>query len=440
MHFIPTTPEEEILLFKKMNISKFSELINIIPESILINNDIGIDNPLSELEVYRELNELSHYNDNKSICFLGNGIYDHFIPAAVDFLSSRSEFYTAYTPYQPEVSQGTLQYLYEFQSMICELSGMDIANASLYDAASAIAEACSIALAATNNNIIMYSSLINNNYIEVLKTYFIGREVEFKEMDDDNGTTDLSKINDIKNNLAAVIIQSPNRYGLIENWSKAKNELLKSRSLLIAVSDPMSLSILKSPGQSGADIFVGEGQSVGNNMQYGGPLIGLMAIKEEFKRRMPGRIVGKTIDINNKVGYVLTLQTREQHIRRGHATSNICTNQGLLALRTAIYLSLMGKKGLPYVANLCYQKAQYAALNISKLNNFNLKYSKYFIKEFIIETKLSASNVIRHCNRKGILIGRVINDNHDSLLQISITEKRSKNEIDLLISTLKKLN
>ena len=199
------------------------------------------------------------------------------------------------------------------------------------------------------------------------------------------------------------------------------------------------VAILKSPGESGADIFVGEGQSIGNYMQYGGPMIGLMAIKDKLKRRMPGRIVGKTVDINNRDGYVLTLQTREQHIRRAHATSNICTNQGLLALRTTIYLSLMGKKGLPYVANLCFKKAQYAASKINKLNNFNLKYSNNFIKEFIIETNYSASDVITHCNNKGILISRNNDDNNDSLIQIAITEKRSKNDIDLLVATLKEI-
>ena len=213
-----------------------------------------------------------------------------------------------------------------------------------------------------------------------------------------------------------------------------------SKSLLVAVSDTMSLGLLESPGHSGADIFVGDGQSIGNYMNYGGPMIGLMAIKEQYKRRMPGRIIGKTIDINKKVGYVLTLQTREQHIRRANATSNICTNQGLLALRTAIYLSLMGKNGLPYVANLCFQKAQYAASEISKLNHFNLKYSNNFIKEFIIETDLSASFVIKYCREKDILIDRPNNNGIDSLLQISVTEKRSRDEIDLLVSTLKELD
>jgi glycine dehydrogenase subunit 1 len=323
--------------------------------------------------------------------------------------------------------------------MICELSGMDIANASLYDGASAISEACSMALSVTRNKTIVYSSLLNSSYIEVMKTYFSGRDVKLINLPAKNGITDLSPIKTYDNDIAAVIVQSPNKFGLIESWCDAKNIISNSKGLLVSVSDPVSLSLLKSPGECGADIFVGEGQSIGNHMNYGGPMIGLMAIKEKYKRLMPGRIIGKTVDNKNNVGFVLTLQTREQHIRRANATSNICTNQGLLALRSAIHLSLLGKDGLPYVAKLCYQKAQYAANGISTLSKYALLYSNKFLKEFIIKTELSAEKVICHCESKGILIAGVDMDDTNSLLQIAVTEKRTKKEIDLLISTLKEI-
>jgi len=282
--------------------------------------------------------------------------------------------------------------------------------------------------------------MLNPNFIEVIKTYFTGRNVKLVELPAENGMTDLSNIKTAENDIAAVILQSPNKFGLIESWSNLKHLLNNSKGLLISVSDPISLTLLKSPGECGADIFVGEGQSIGNYMNYGGPMIGLMAIKEKYKRRMPGRIVGKTVDNRNNIGFVLTLQTREQHIRRANATSNICTNQGLLALRSAIYLSLMGKDGLPYIANLCYQKAQYAGKRISNLSKYKLLYPNNFLKEFIIKTELSADKVIRHCESNGISIAGVPKDTSNSLLQIAVTEKRTKNEIDLLINTLKEID
>ncbi len=440
MHFIPSTKEEEKMLLKDIEISDFSDLVKTIPNKLQLQDDLGIGAALSELEISENMKYLANKNNSDMICFLGAGVYDHFIPVAVDFISNRSEYYTAYTPYQAEVSQGTLQYLYEFQTMICELSGMDISNASLYDCASAISEACTMALSVTQNTTIMYSSLLNPNYIEVINTYFSGKNVKLIELPAENGMTNLSAIKTSVNDIAAVILQSPNKFGLIESWSDAKYLLTNSKGLLISVSDPISLTLLKSPGECGADIFVGEGQSIGNHMNYGGPMIGLMAIKEKYKRRMPGRIIGKTVDNKNNVGFVLTLQTREQHIRRANATSNICTNQGLLALRSAIYLSLMGKHGLPYVANLCYQKSQYAANRIAKLSQYTLLYSTNFLKEFIIKTELSAKKVINHCESNGILIAGVDMDVSNSLLQIAVTEKRTKKEIDLLINTLQRID
>ena len=436
MHYISNTKEEEKKLFSKSGVKNFSELIKIIPSKYKIKGNLGIGSPLSELEIEEELTKLSEENMYSEVCFLGSGIYDHFIPAAVDFLSNRSEFYTAYTPYQAEVSQGTLQALYEYQSMICELSGMEIANASLYDGASAIAEACMLSISVTRKSTILYSSTMHLHYKNVMKTLLIGKDINFVELPHENGITDLSKVEKYKNTLSAIIIQSPNSMGLVESWIDAKRVLQNTQALLIAHADPLCLARLKSPGECGADIYIGDGQTLGNPMNYGGPLLGIFATREKYKRQIPGRIVGKTIDKDGKEGFVLTLQTREQHIRRDRATSNICTNQGLLALRTTIYLALMGPIGLENVVDLCYQKSQYAADKINQLDNYRLKFDKNFLKEFVVETDHNVKKLIDYCQKEGFLIQN-IEDRLQNCFQIAITEKRKKNEIDSLVSCLK---
>ena len=439
-HFNPITKEEEGDLLKSSNVENFSDLIKIIPESLILNKDMGIGNPMSEMEIEQELINLSNSNNNNKLCFLGGGLQDRFIPKVVDIITSRSEFATSYTPYQAEVSQGTLQYLYEFQTMICELSGMDIANASLYDGASAVAEACLLALSATNNNKILYSPFINPLYLSLIKSYLVGQNIELIKLSEINGVTDLESIDEHINEAAALIIQSPNSNGLLEDWSKGKSKINNNKTLLIAISDPYSLSLIKSPGECGADVFVGEGQALGNYLNYGGPLLGLIAVKEKYKRRMPGRIVGKTLDKENKQGFVLTLQTREQHIRRDRATSNICTNQGLIALRATIYLSLMGKNGLPYLANLSFQKAMYAKQKINKLDKYSFPYSNNFISEILVSTKHSVNKLIKYCNLNNILIDKAPYDKSDSLFIVSFTEKLTKDDIDILIKCLKNFN
>lgn len=437
MHFIPTTLEEEIKLLKGAGVSTFSDLIEIIPKNLRLNNNLGIGHPASEIEIEKELQKLSSSNKSHNLCFAGGGIYDHYIPKVVDFISGRSEFYTAYTPYQAEVSQGTLQYLYEFQTMICELSGMDIANASLYDGASALAEACILANSVTHNNIILYSNTINLNYIHVVRSCLVGKKIDLIEIPQINGVTDIEFIKTFDSNVAALIIQSPNRNGLIENWQDFKNKIMDPKALFISVADPFALSVLKSPGDSGADIYVGEGQSIGNSMNYAGPLLGLIAVKDKYKRRIPGRIIGKTIDKNNKDGYVLTLQTREQHIRRERATSNICTNQGLLALRATIYLSLLGPKGLPDFATICYQKAHYTAKCISEIEGFALPYSNQFLMEFVVKTNHSVKEIIDYCDSNGILIMPDQSDESNSLFTVAVTERRTIDEINFFVKCLR---
>ena len=436
-HYIPSNAKHEKEILDTLNISSFEELISIIPKSLRIKDGIlGLKPGISEYELDLFIKSL---NDNNSliekICFSGGGVYDHYVPKVIDFIASRSEFNTAYTPYQPEVSQGTLQYIYEFQSMICELSGLDISNASLYDGASALAEACSLAISHTGNSKVLISDTVNPEYIEVVKTYLKYRNAEIIIIPQSKGITDFNEINNINlDEVACISIQSPNFYGYLEDWNKYAKILNNHKGLLVAVSDPVSLSILESPGKVGVDVYVGEGQPLGNYLSYGGPNLGLFSIKENLKRKLPGRVVGMTTDSNNQDGFVLTLQTREQHIRRSKATSNICTNQGLLALRAVIYMSLLGKEGLPNLAKLCFQKSQYAADKIRKIKNFKLFSDRRdFIKEFTVETKFSAYKLKQDAEKVGLLFD-CINEN---MIKLSFTEKRTRSEIDMLIDFLK---
>ena len=440
-HYIPKNDTNEKEILDSLEISDFEELVSIIPKNLRVKNTIlGLNPGISEHELieYIDTLTLKDKQTSKSLCFSGGGVYDHFIPKVIDFISSRSEFNTSYTPYQPEVSQGTLQYIYEFQSMICELSGLDISNASLYDGASAMAEACSLSLSHTRNKKILISSTVNPVYVDVVKTYLKYRGAEIEILPSMEGVTDIEKVSKINmDDVACVVIQSPNYYGYIEDWKKYSNLLKDYKGLLVASSDPISLSILKSPGESNADIYVGEGQSLGNYLSYGGPYLGLFSIKENLKRKLPGRVVGMTTDVNDKDGFVLTLQTREQHIRRSKATSNICTNQGLLALRAVIYMSLLGKEGLPSLAKLCFNKAQYAAKLISQIDGFDLFHKRTdFVKEFTVKTKFSAFKLHAKSEQKGILFDYV----DENLIKFSFTEKRSKKDIDDLVEFLTSYN
>ena len=325
MKYIPCTEQEEKDILSFLGYDSFDEFISFIPKDLLINEKYGISKGLSELELLAHMKNISSKN-SEAISFIGAGAYDKYVPTIVDFLSSRSEFYTAYTPYQGEVSQGTLQYLYEYQSMICSLSGMDAANASLYDGASAVAEAAILASGHNKLNKILISPFLNKNYISVLKTHAKNLNLEISMLPEGNdGQTSLDDIDLSNNDISSIIIQSPNFIGQIEDWSKISNKIKDLSALLIGVSDPTTLSILNPPGHCGVDIYVGEGQTLGNYLSYGGPYLGLMSVKNSLIRKIPGRIVGKTEDIDGKTGYTLTLQTREQHIRRERATSNICT-------------------------------------------------------------------------------------------------------------------
>ena len=437
---ISLTKSEIDDILKKLSLKKIDDLFKIIPENFKFDiNNLSVGNALSEQELSDLFLDISNENKNatNSLFFMGGGAYDHYIPKVVDTISSRSEFYTAYTPYQPEVSQGTLQYLYEFQSMICSLTGMDVSNASLYDGASAVAEACSMAISVTRKNKILISKLLHPSYIEVIKTYLKPRNIEILLIDDKDSETSLENSSHLlDDDTACIVVQSPNYYGIVEDWSMFSE--IKGDSLLIGVSDPTTLPLLKAPGDCGVDIYAGEGQTLGNYLEFGGPYLGLLSCKNQFIRKIPGRIIGKTEDINGKEAYAMVLQTREQHIRRDRATSNICTNQGLLALRATIYMALMGKTGMHDIAKLSFNNAHYAAKKINDIEKFSiLNNNMKFVKEFVVKTEISSSKIQKDALNSGILIDKPVNDNDDDKLLLAFTEKRNKSEIDKLISFFK---
>ena len=377
---------------KRFGVKNFDELIRDIPQEIRLKGDLKIPPAMSELEVLKHVSALANKNVNtqESISFLGAGAYDHFIPSAVGALLSRSEFYTAYTPYQAEVSQGTLQAIYEYQTMICRLTGMDVSNASLYDAGSGLAEAALMSVAHTGRKKIVAAHPIHPLYMQVVRTYVHGQGFEIVEVPARDGIADVDAMKQVVDeNVAAVIVQQPSFFGTLSDVF-ALGEIAHSKKALYVVDvSPISLGLLVPPGEYGADVVVGEGQSLGISQSFGGPFLGIFAVKEALIRRLPGRLAGVTVDTEGNRGFVLTLQTREQQIRREKATSNICTNEGLMMLASTIYMSLMGKQGIREVAEQSSAKAHYLAEQIGKIPGFNLKYRQPFFNEFLVLTPVA---------------------------------------------------
>ena len=445
MSYVPNTGQNRKEMLEKIGVRDFSGLIQTIPDSLCLQDELKLPPPLSELELTRLLGEMASRNKDagQMICFLGGGAYDHFVPAIVDHIISRSEYYTAYTPYQAEVSQGTLQTIYEFQSLICELTGMDVANASMYDGASATAEAALLAHALTGRDEILVAGSLNPNYRQVINTYCRSIKMKVRSLPLMEGLIDVEQTKEnISDKVACVIIQTPNFLGLLENAKEIEPLVHSVGALLVLVCDPISLGILKTPGEYNADITVGEGQALGNNLNLGGPYLGYFATKQSLIRRMPGRIVAATTDTEGRGGYVMTLQTREQHIRREKATSNICTNQALCALSACVYLSVMGKSGVRKVAELCLQKSHYAAEKISRIDGFKNRFDAPFFKEFVIETPLPPKKIIRSLLKKNIFAGvdlGLFDRKLKNQLLVCVTEKRTKEEIDILADELRNL-
>lgn len=382
MTYIPNTPKDQQSMLKTIGKSSIEEVFTDIPEKVKLNKDLLLPGPLSEPELLDELKKTSEKNKPSSP-FLGGGCYNHFVPSVVKHIVSRSEFYTAYTPYQAEASQGILQAIYEYQSMLCELTGMDVANASMYDGATSLVEAAFLACRVTGKKEIVVSSALHPEYRKVLKTYTRGADLVVKEIPftKEGLTGDMGR--GTGDGAACVILQQPNFFGCIEGVNGLAEKVHAKGALFIVSTDPISLGILKAPGDYGADVVVGEGQSLGNPQSFGGPGLGIFAAKKEFVRQIPGRVVGQTTDSEGKRGYCLTLQTREQHIRRERATSNICSNEALAALAAAVYLSIMGKSGLRKVADLCLQKSNYLKKKLSKKAIF----SAPSFKEFVVKTE-----------------------------------------------------
>ncbi len=443
MSFIPHSPADRDEMLRTIGVSSENELFADIPDKFRLNAPLDLPPALSEWEAVRTLQELAG-DSRHLVCFAGAGYYDHHVPAVVDHLIRRSEFYTAYTPYQAEVSQGTLQSIYEFQSLISELMGLDVANASMYDGASAMAEAALMARSIQKNrDKIVLSITTHPHYRQVLDTYNfgLGLPVEIAPRSA-SGTTDLEALKDLLDEgTAALIVQSPNFYGLIENLEAAASLAHDAGALFVAVVDPISLAILRSPGECGADIAVAEGQPLGNPMSFGGPVLGLFAARRDYIRQMPGRIVGATHDVDGRRGFVLALQTREQHIRREKATSNICTNQGLNALAATVYLSTVGREGLRRVAETSAQVAHYAYDRVRQIGYEPLFPDAPFFREFAVKTPGDARDVIELGAKRGVLAGVALSrfptiDVDDGLL-IAFTEKRSKEDVELLLEVLK---
>lgn len=434
--YIPNTGEQREEMLKVIGVTSIEDLFADIPGSIRLKHELDLPEPLSELELLKHMRELASRNVtvDEYVCFLGAGAYDHYIPSVVRHLAGRQEFYTAYTPYQPEISQGTLQAIFEYQSMICSLTGMDVSNASLYDGATAVAEAATMACRATGRTGIIVAKTVHPQSREVLRTYsrFTGRTVT--EWDYKDGRLDLEELERLMTgDTAAVIVQNPNFFGLIEDLDGLADLVHRNGSLLIVSCNPISLALIKPPGDVGADIAVGEGQPLGNPLSFGGPYFGFLAAKEEFMRKMPGRIVGETRDRDGRRGYVLTIQTREQHIRREKATSNICSNQALNALAAAIYLSAMGKNGLRKVAELCCKKARYAYDRLLEKESFLPVFDGPFFNEFTVKYDGDVNWLNDRLLEHGIIGGYALEKDYPELegvWLVAITEKRTREEID----------
>ena len=429
--YTPNTPKIKKEMLSDIGVDSYKDLFTDIPEKYRFP-DLNLPSPTSELDLKNELFKIANKNSipGEYSSFLGAGAYRHFIPSVVKQITSRSEFMTSYTPYQPEVSQGTLQAHFEFQSMVCELTDMEVANAGMYDGATSAAEAVLMACRINKKFKVEIVGAVSPLYADVIKTLTQATGIEISY---NNIETILN--NDDDDGPACYVIQQPNFLGEISDLEQLKILSNKNNALLIVISEPMFLSMYQTPSYYNADIVVAEGQPFGVSLTYGGPYAGLFACKKDYIRQLPGRIVGETVDSNNKKGYVLTLQTREQHIKRERATSNICTSVGLIALMSTVYMALQGKKGLKHLAELCYHKSHYAAEKINKLPGFQVQTNNFF-KEFTISSPVPVNELNEHLHKNKIIGGYDVSNLIKNGMLLAITEMNSKEEIDNLITIL----
>ncbi|QDT65438.1 aminomethyl-transferring glycine dehydrogenase subunit GcvPA [Calycomorphotria hydatis] len=453
MTYLFDTPEQRQKMLGEIGVDSIEELFAPIPGDLRLNRALDLPLPLSEMELEQLVSKKAAANITPADrhCFMGGGVYDHFIPAVVDEIAGRGEYYTAYTPYQPESSQGTLQAFFEYQSLICDLTGMPVSNASLYEGATSVSEAAFMAMRVTGRDgkVIVLGS-VHPEYREVLTTYLSRLDVELVEIPCVEGTADPEQVREaLDDRTACVIVQHPNFFGCLEEVETICTLAREFGALSVISFDPLSLGVLKAPGEYGADIAVAEGQPLGVPMQYGGPYLGVFACREDYVRKMPGRLIGVTDDKNGNTCYVLALQTREQHIRRGKATSNICTNQGLLALRATIYLSLLGPEGLKEVGNLCLQKAHYAAEQIAAADGFELQFDRPFFKEFTVRSEHGSAKALQAVRASGCDAGPSLsrfgrggfsNELIEDAFLVAVTEQRTREEIDQLVAGMNSIH
>jgi glycine dehydrogenase subunit 1 len=443
LSYILNTPDDQREMLASIGAKSVDDLFTNIPAELRLNRPLAVPEALSEMALTGHLQQLAGRNQaaGDAVCFLGGGAYDHFIPAVVDAVAGRSEFYTAYTPYQAEASQGSLQAFFEFQTLICQLTGLDVANASLYEGGSAVAEAVFMAMTVTGRlGKVLVADSVHPEYRRTLATYLANLEPQVQALPTPHGfldPDDLTRALDAKT--SCVVVQHPNFFGCMEEVEACAAAAHKAGALFVVSFDPISLGLLKRPGQYGADVAVAEGQCLGNPLVYGGPYLGLLACREQFVRKMPGRIVGQTVDRRGKRCWVLTLQTREQHIRREKATSNICTNQGLMALKAAVYLAALGPQGLKETAELCARKAHYAAQQLTQLPGVRLRFERPFFKELTLEVPGAVPGLLRHLLGQGYHAGLHLGRWYpalESCLSLAATEKRTRAEIDGLAGAL----
>lgn len=440
MAFVPSTNEEMSQMLQKIGVTSFDELIKDIPEHSRVK-ELDLNSELSELEALKLVESIAKKNTSHSnfVSFLGGGIYDHYIPSIVGSVLERPEFKTAYTPYQAEVSQGTLQVMYEFQTMICRLTGMEISNASLYDAGTGLAEAFFMAHAHTKKTKFLVAGTVNPLYLQTTKSLVAGRQLTFEVFANPDGTADIDGLrNAMNDDIAGVVVQNPNFLGNLEDVFEIEKIAHSQKALYISIFNPISLALLVPPGNYNADIALGEGQPLGIPTSFGGPVLGLFTCKESLVRSIPGRIAGMSIDTDGNRAFTLTLQTREQQIKREKATSNICTNQGLIMLAATVYLETMGKQGLIVVAEQSFQKAHYLAKQIANIPGYSLLNDKPFFNEFAIKCPVDVCTIRTAAEEKGFFAGINLTKytNFDGLL-IAVTEKRTKKELDTFVDILK---
>ena len=440
--YIANTPAEQREMLRTVGAASIEDLLVKIPPKARLSRPLALPPALAEADLVRHLRNLAAANADadRYTCFQGGGSYDHYVPSPINHLVSRGEFFTAYTPYQPEASQGTLRTIYEYQTMIAELTGMDVANASIYDGASSLAEAALMAHAATERTEIVLARGVNPLYRRVVATYCDGPGIRLRDVPAPEGVLDEAAAKTlVGKKTAALVIQSPNFYGCLEDIAAAAEIAHAAGALLVVVAEPVNLGVLEAPGRLGADIVVGEGQGLGVPMSFGGPNLGVFAAKSALVRRMPGRLVGATVDRDGKRGFVLTLQTREQHIRRAKATSNICTNVALCALMATIYVATLGKQGLAKVGELSSAKAHYAAERLAAVPGVSLRFAQPFFKEFTLKLPKSPERVVARLARDRILAGVPLKTFDRALadcLLVAVTEKRTKAEIDAYADAL----